>query len=189
MQPRGLRDETLVVVAGLVAHLHVERDALEFAVLQVQLNADLDVAGEDVELLCEALGAPELASDPKYKTNPDRVDHAEELAPVLEPLFRKKTTAEWEAQLLEAGVPCGAVGDYLEFFENPQVTAMDMNPVVDHPKIGPLRLAGVPLHFSKTPGAIQRTAPALGEHTMEILEELGMDASKIQTLKDGGVIA
>jgi crotonobetainyl-CoA:carnitine CoA-transferase CaiB-like acyl-CoA transferase len=65
---------------------------------------------------------------------------------------------------------------------------MDMNPVIEHSTIGPIRLAGVPIHFEKTPGKIQRSAPTLGEHTEEILREIGYQENQMQTLRDQGVI-
>jgi crotonobetainyl-CoA:carnitine CoA-transferase CaiB-like acyl-CoA transferase len=138
--------------------------------------------------LCEALGAPELAEDPNYLTNPQRLRHQAELYTRLEPCFRTKAAAEWERLLVEKEVPCAVVGTYQQFFAHPQVEAMDMNPVVDHPSIGPLRLAGVPIHFEKTPGRIQQAAPVLGQHTDEILREYGYDSETIEALRRRGVI-
>ena len=107
---------------------------------------------------------------------------------LLQPLFRRKTSAEWEALLIKNGIPCGAVKDYLEFLNDPQVAAMQMNPVVDHPLIGPVRMAGVPINFDKTPGRIQRAAPLLGQHTGEILRELGFSEARIDRLREQGII-
>jgi crotonobetainyl-CoA:carnitine CoA-transferase CaiB-like acyl-CoA transferase len=139
-------------------------------------------------LLCEALGVPELGADPRYATNAQRVERQAELAPRLEPLFRDKTAVEWETVLVAQGVPCGLVGTFHQFFAHPQVEAMDMNPVVEHPTIGPIRLAGVPIHFEKTPGRIQRAAPTLGQHTDEVLRELGYDEGQIAELRQHGAI-
>jgi crotonobetainyl-CoA:carnitine CoA-transferase CaiB-like acyl-CoA transferase len=138
--------------------------------------------------LCEALGTPELADDAKFLTNPQRLLHQTELYARLEPYFLAKSAREWENLLLEKGVPCGVVGTYQEFFVHPQVEAMGMNPVVDHPTIGPMRLFGVPIDFEKTPGRIQQAAPTLGQHTEEILREHGYDAEKIKALRLKGVI-
>jgi crotonobetainyl-CoA:carnitine CoA-transferase CaiB-like acyl-CoA transferase len=139
-------------------------------------------------LLCEALGMPHLAQNPRYRTNPQRVEHQAELTPILEPLFLQKTATEWENNLIDRGVPCGVVKKYLDFFVDPQVTAMEMNPVVEHSTIGPMRLGGVPIHFEKTPGQIQRAAPRLGEQTEEILQEIGYGQSEMETLQREGVI-
>jgi crotonobetainyl-CoA:carnitine CoA-transferase CaiB-like acyl-CoA transferase len=138
--------------------------------------------------LCEALGVPELADDPKFVTNPQRLLHQAELYARLEPYFLTKSAGEWEQVLVAKEVPCGVVGTYQEFFDHPQVEAMAMNPVVDHPAIGPMRLAGVPIHFEKTPGRIQQAAPTLGQHTEEILRECGYDAEKLEELRRKGVI-
>ena len=86
------------------------------------------------------------------------------------------------------GFPCGVVATYQEFFNQPQVAAMDMNPIVHHPVIGPMRLAGVPIHFEKTPGRIQRAPPILGQHTEEILQEVGYSAEQITELEKNNVI-
>ncbi|MFN0120831.1 MAG: CaiB/BaiF CoA transferase family protein [Blastocatellia bacterium] len=138
--------------------------------------------------LCEALDLPDLAKDAQYDTNGKRTARAAELTAILQPIFKRKTTAEWETLLVQKGVPCGAVNDYMTFLNDPQVTAMEMNPVVEHPLIGPLRTPGVPLHFEKTPGQIQRPAPLLGQHSEEILRELGMEAEQIAALREAGVV-
>ncbi|MGH9833912.1 MAG: CaiB/BaiF CoA transferase family protein [Blastocatellia bacterium] len=139
-------------------------------------------------LLCEELGVAELGTDPRYDTNNKRCGRREELTEALQPIFKQKTSAEWEALLVEKGVPCASVKNYMEFFADPQVTAMEMNPVVEHPLIGRLRLAGVPVNFEKTPGGIQRAAPLLGEHTEEVLRELGYDEERIEKLRQEQVI-
>jgi crotonobetainyl-CoA:carnitine CoA-transferase CaiB-like acyl-CoA transferase len=138
--------------------------------------------------LCEGLGAPDLADDPKFLTNPQRLLHQAELHARLEPYFLTKSAREWEELLLEKGVPCGIVGTYHQFFAHPQVEAMDMNPVLEHPVIGPIRLSGMPIHFEKTPGRIQQAAPTLGQHTEEILRECGYDAEETAALRQKGVI-
>jgi crotonobetainyl-CoA:carnitine CoA-transferase CaiB-like acyl-CoA transferase len=138
--------------------------------------------------LCEAVGTPELADDPRFVGNPQRLLHQAELYARLEPQFLTKAAHEWERVLVEKQVPCGVVGTYQEFFAHPQVAAMAMNPVVDHSTIGPMRLGGVPIHFEKTRGQIQRAAPTLGQHSEEILRECGYDADQIDALRQKGII-
>lgn len=139
-------------------------------------------------LLCELLGADELAVDPRYDTNEKRYERSAELAPVLEPLLREKTTVEWEILMREKGIPCGAVGDWSTFFHDEQVAAMEMNQRIEHPVIGPAEVTGLPISFEKTPGKIRRAAPILGQHTEEVLKELGYDEQRIASLKEAGAI-
>ncbi len=138
---------------------------------------------------CRVLGRPALAEDPRYGSMVDRVDRRDELADLIHPIMLQKSTAEWETILNEAEVPCGAVCSPEEFIDHPQVGANAMNPTIHHPTIGPLQVFGVPFHFGKSPGNIQRSAPTLGEHTKEILRELEYDEGRIEKLERDGVIS
>ena len=138
--------------------------------------------------LCEALGADDLAADPRYDTNSKRVLNKPELIEAMNPYFKSKTTDEWIAILVEKGVPCAPVKSFDEFFVDEQVEAMEMNPVKEHPTIGRLRQIGLSINFEKTPGAIQSTAPLLGQHTEEILREAGYDDDGIEDLRRKGAI-
>jgi crotonobetainyl-CoA:carnitine CoA-transferase CaiB-like acyl-CoA transferase len=139
-------------------------------------------------ILCEAIGAPELAENPQYQSNANRVDHAEELGELLQPHFHQKTTQDWWDLLVEAGLPCGPVLTFDEFFDLPQVQAMEMRTPVQHTTLGPVHLPGVPVHLEKTPGTIQCAAPLLGEHSLEILEELGYAPESISELIESGIL-
>ena len=139
-------------------------------------------------LFCEAIGRGDLAEDPRYRTNPQRVASAAELSAEIDPIVARRPARELEAELVAVGVPCAAVRSADEFFDDPQVEAMAMSQVVQHSRIGGLRMAGVPWRFSRSPASIRRPAPALGEHTDEILAELGYDAERIAGLRTSGAV-
>lgn len=104
-----------------------------------------------------------------------------------EALFAAKPTAAWLHLLDAAGVPAGPVRFIEELFDDPQVLANDLVAELDHPLAGPLRMVGAPLTMSDTPTRVQRSSPALGEHTEEILSALGYDAERIAELRQAGV--
>jgi crotonobetainyl-CoA:carnitine CoA-transferase CaiB-like acyl-CoA transferase len=138
--------------------------------------------------ICEIMGLPELASDKRYATNSLRTQSAAVLNVLLIPRFKTKTTAEWLDLLEKAGVPCAPALTFQDFFTHPQVTEMEMNPIVEHPTIGPMRMGGIPIHFTETPGAIQNAPPTLGQHTDEVLREIGYDEAAIAELRKQKVI-
>ena len=139
-------------------------------------------------LFCEAIGRDDLACDPRYETNPQRVSNAAALSDEIDPIVARRPARELEAELVAVGVPCAAVRSAEEFFDDPQVEAMAMSQVVRHPQLGNLRMAGVPWRFSQTPGTIRRPAPRLGEHTGEVLAELGYGTEQIAGLEASGAV-
>ena len=139
----------------------------------------------------ELAGAPDLARDPRFATNPERVQRRSELVPFLEGLTRSRTVAEWLSMLQPAGVPCGPVNDIAQVFADPQVRHRDMLIEMPHPRApeGVVRLIGNPIRGSANPVAYRRSPPALGEHTDEVLEEiLGLGDAERTRLRDLGVI-
>jgi formyl-CoA transferase/CoA:oxalate CoA-transferase len=136
---------------------------------------------------CEALEIP-IARDPRFATNADRVAHRQELLSVLIPVFARRTTAEWVARLLAGGVPAGPIYRVSEVMTDPQVAHREMVVDLDHPRAGRIRVNGVPVKLSETPGAVRTPPPVLGEHSDQILRSLGMRENEIASLRDDGVI-
>jgi len=137
----------------------------------------------------KALGKAEWLDDPRFESNPKRVEHRDILLPLVAERMQEKTCDEWMELLLEASVPCGPVNNMERLFSDPQMIHRNMIAEVEHPTIGTLKLCGVPIKYSDTPGAIRRPPPLVGEHTEEILKDvLGYDSGGIDELRRDGVI-
>ncbi|MDQ6674566.1 MAG: CoA transferase [Chloroflexota bacterium] len=150
-------------------------------------------SGNDGQMrrLAEVIGQPDLADDPRFRTNQDRVAHRRELLEILEPEFRKWAARELCRRLWDAGVPAGPVNSVDEVFADPQVLYREMLEQLPHPGLssGTVRLPGIPVKLSGTPGKSSRHPPRLGEHTQEILAELSYSAREIEAMVGRGVAA
>ena len=197
----GQKVETSLLQAVLSVHAHYFVEPLDCAeegavgiypyrLFETEDDRIFIAAGTDKfwRMLCEVLGVAELGTDPRYDQNGKRTAQGAEMTALLQPIFKQKTTAEWERLLVEKGVPCGAVNSYFDFLNDPQVSAMDMNPIIAHPLIGQMRMVGVPINFEKASCAAQKPAPLLGQHTDEVLRELGYDDAQLAQLRAERII-
>ena len=137
---------------------------------------------------CEAIELPELAADPRFATNGDRVEHRVELRGLIADRLRTRPSAEWLGRLEAADVPSGPIADVAEAFASPEALALGMSVDIEHPTFGVVRQAGIPLRFERTPGAIRTPPPLLGQDTDSVLGELGYEPFAIADLRARGVV-
>jgi crotonobetainyl-CoA:carnitine CoA-transferase CaiB-like acyl-CoA transferase len=138
--------------------------------------------------LVELLEWPELGDDPRFATNADRLVHRDELIPLLAKRFRQRPAREWLDRLEKARIPAGPINTPEETLQDEHLLARGMIVELQHPAAGLVRSLGNPMKLSGTPVTYRRPAPMLGEHTEEILAELGYGAREIEHLRDEGVI-
>jgi formyl-CoA transferase len=147
--------------------------------------------GNDLQfrVLARLIGAPELAEDARFATNPGRIVNREALMERLEPIFAAQPAEHWLALFAENGVPAQPINTVPQALADPHVAAREMVVEVPHPTAGSVRLMGVPYKLSRTPAGIKRHPPLLGEHTEQVLRErLGMSAEEIARLRSEGAI-
>lgn len=120
---------------------------------------------------CDLLGRQDLKE--KFPTNPERVKRHDELFPILQEIFAGQTVDDWLTLFEKAGIPCGPVYSVAEVLEHPQIKAREMVVERPHPKLGKVKMTGVPIKLSDTPGEAGAAPPLHGQHTEEILRELG----------------
>jgi crotonobetainyl-CoA:carnitine CoA-transferase CaiB-like acyl-CoA transferase len=137
----------------------------------------------------DALGAPELAHDPRFATGAERLANLKALEAELAPRFRAKPATHWLAALEAKGVPCGPVYDMRQALADPQTIARQMVVEVAHSALGPVKTIGLPVKFSRTPGKVATGAPLYGEHTSEVLRAHGFTDAEIAALEQEGAIA
>ena len=148
------------------------------------------VVGNDGQFatLCEMLGKPELAQDPRYITNSQRVRNQDTLDPVLDAIFATQPRVHWLAALKKAGVPAGSINTVPEVFEDPQVVHRGMLRRLPHPAAGSVPQVMNPLCFGSSALRADAAPPLLGQHTADVLAELGLSAEQIQDYRDRKII-
>jgi crotonobetainyl-CoA:carnitine CoA-transferase CaiB-like acyl-CoA transferase len=140
------------------------------------------------ERFCQALGDPALAADPRFATNEARLAHREEFRARVEARLGTATTAEWVDRFTAAQIACGPVYEFDEVFRDPQVQHLGLVVEMAQPPLGSVRVLGFPFRTSAGPVTVRRPAPRLGEHTREVLEELGLASGEIERLAAQGVV-
>ena len=168
------------------AHLNI----VPYQVFEVADGHLILAVGNDSQFakFCSLAGRPELAADPRFAKNAGRVRHRELLVPMLEDLLRSRGKAEWLAAFEAAKVPCGAINDLAEVFDDPQVRARGLRQRVPHPLNDGLELVASPLRLSATPVQLRRPPPLLGQHTDEVLAEIGIDVVERDRFRASGLI-
>jgi formyl-CoA transferase/CoA:oxalate CoA-transferase len=132
---------------------------------------------------CE-VALPSLATDPRFSTNPTRVEHYGELRSAVADRLRQQPREEWITRLRAVGVPCGSIRTIAEALADPQLDAREMIAAVEHTTAGRLQVLGVPIKLSATPGSVRTAPPTLGQHTESVLrDDLGLDADAIAHLR------
>jgi crotonobetainyl-CoA:carnitine CoA-transferase CaiB-like acyl-CoA transferase len=137
---------------------------------------------------CAVAGRPDLAQDPRYARNADRVRHRDTLVPLLAEVLKSRKKHDWLSALEAAKVPCGAINNLGEVFADPHVQSRGMTVAMPHPLTDDLRLVASPMKLSATPVQYRLPPPLLGEHTNDVLQELGWRRDEVEALRNLGVI-
>ena len=130
--------------------------------------------------ICDVLEHPEWADAPEFKTDGARIRHRADLAARIEAITLTQPRAHWLALFDANSIPCGPINNYEQVFQDPQVIAREMVVDVEHPTLGRIRALGSPIKMSATPPDVRRRAPLLGEHTQEVLSELGLSEAEVK---------
>lgn len=136
----------------------------------------------------QVFGHPEWIDDPRFATGQSRLRHRAELVELIEEVTLTEPGGVWLERLHAAGVPAGPVNNYEQAFADPQTVAREMVVEAEHPQAGTIRMVGIPLKLSETPGGIRRPPPMLGQHTDELLAELGYTGAQRASLRADGVV-
>jgi len=197
----ALLDTQVAMLANLGANFLVTKQApkragnahqniVPYQVFEVADGHLILAVGNDGQFqkFCAVAGCAELAADPRFAKNADRVRHRAVLVPLLAERLRTRPRADWLAALEAAKVPCGPINDLADVFADPQVQARGMTTTLAHPHNDALQLVASPMKLSATPVQQRRPPPLLGEHTDEVLADAGIDAAQRERLRAMKVI-
>lgn len=168
--------------AAVVAHFEQPR--------LVELTATVAAYNNDAQWqrFCAVAGLQDWVEHPDFATNTLRVAHHEQVVTLLKPVMKSKTVAQWLACLEQASVPCSPIQTLGQALAHPQVQARAIVAETVHPVLGRVQNIGHPVQFAHQPRTASRPAPLLGEHTQEILQQLGYDVQQIAGLEQHGVV-
>ena len=197
----ALLDTQVAMLANLGANYLVTKKAprragnahqniVPYQVFEVEDGHLILAVGNDGQFqrFCAVAGCAELATDPRFAVNANRVRNRDVLVAQLAPVLRSRPRASWLSALEAAKVPCGPINDLADVFADPQVLARQMTAKVTHPLAGDLELVASPMKLSATPVRMERAPPLLGQHTDEVLQGLGLGAEECARLRRAGVI-
>ena len=197
----ALLDTQVAMLANLGANYLVTKQAprragnahqniVPYQVFEVSDGHLILAVGNDgqFERFCAVAGCPELPADARFATNANRVRHRATLVPLLAERLRARPRAEWLRALEAAKVPCGPINDLADVFADPQVQDRGMTVTLPHPHTDTMQLVASPMKLSATPVQVRRPPPLLGQHTDEVLAEVGIDAPARAELRQRGII-
>ncbi|MBT9528348.1 MAG: CoA transferase [Rhizobacter sp.] len=176
------------VAPGRIGNAH--QNIVPYQVFETSDGHLILAVGNDSQFakFCDVAGRPDLAQDPRFIKNADRVRHRATLVPLLADILKSRKKYDWLPALEAAKVPCGAINNLAEVFADPHVQARGMTVPMPHPLTDALQLVASPMKLSATPVQYRRPPPLLGEHTDEVLRELGWTAAELAALRKTGAI-
>lgn len=149
----------------------------------------LGVGSDNVwRAFCAHVGRDDLASDPRFASNVERIANYEALLPAVRAIIREKTSEQWLTELRAAGVPCGRINSVAEALGDPHVIERGMIVELEHPALGLVKSLATPVHLADTPLVYHRHPPRLGEHSDEVAAELGYSADEVAALRADGAL-